>query len=83
MTRNEVKVGQQYHRVGGTPSVWQVATTFGDPSGIVHARLFNVERPSELKTLTCSVLRDSRSYRLLAERPAAAIMDAAAPRDPA
>lgn len=67
----EVKKGQQYCRVDGTATVWQVCEIFGDPSGIRHARLFNVERPRELKTLTCSVLSDTSRYRLLSESPAA------------
>lgn len=65
----EVREGQQYYRVDGTATVWQVQMVYGDPSGIRHACLFNVAAPRELKTLTCSVLRDGSRYRLLAEEP--------------
>ena len=71
MQLQDVRKGQQYYRVDGATTVWQVRAIFGDPSGIRHARLFNVEQPYELKTLTCSVLRDASRYRLLANDPAA------------
>lgn len=71
MQLQEVRKGQQYYRVDGATTVWQVRAIFGDPSGIRHARLFNVERPKELKTLTCSVLRDASRYRLLSDDPVA------------
>ncbi len=69
MQLQDVKEGQQYYRIGGPATVWQVRGVSGDPNGIRHAQLFNVERPRELKTLTCWVLCDSTRYRLLAEKP--------------
>jgi hypothetical protein len=71
MRLREIRKGQQYYRVDGATTVWQVRAIFGDPSGIRHARLFKVGQPNELKTLTCSVLRDASRFRLLAEQPAA------------
>lgn len=69
MSLQAVRQGQQYYPVNGPPTIWQVRAVFGDPSGIFHARLFDVERPCELKTLTCLVLRDTSRYCLLAENP--------------
>jgi hypothetical protein len=69
MPSHEVKKGQQYYRVDGSPTVWQVRGVFGDPSAIRHAQLFNVERPYEVKTLSCSILLDSNYYRLLTDDP--------------
>ena len=69
MATPEVKKGQQYYLVGGPSTVWQVRSVYGDPSGIQHAQLVNVERPYEAKTLTCSILADSNFYRLLTDDP--------------
>jgi len=67
MPLNPVRKGQQYCTASGDSAVWQVLAVSPDPNGILHARLCNVERPYELKTLTCSLLADPLSYRLLAE----------------
>jgi hypothetical protein len=67
MSSNQVRTGQQYSAAGSDSVVWQVLAVSPDPNGILHARLCNVERPYELKTLTCSVLADRLFYRLLAE----------------
>lgn len=67
MSTSKVRKGQQYCCAGGDSAVWQVFVVSPDPSGIPHARLFNVERPYELKTLTCSLLGDPLHYRLLAD----------------
>lgn len=66
-----VREGQQYCLVNGGGAVWQVRQVYGDPSGIQHARLFNVVDPSQVKTLTCNVLVDPDFYRLLSDYPAA------------
>ena len=70
MQRMDVRAGQQYYSVEGTAKVWEVQTIFGDPSGVRHARLFNVAEPYETRTFTCSVLNDQRQFRLLSEDPA-------------
>lgn len=67
MSSSKVRNGQQYCSAVGDSAVWQVFVVSPDPSGILHARLFNVERPYEFKTLTCSLLEDPRSYRLLSD----------------
>lgn len=67
MSSSNVRKGQQYCCVAGDSTVWQVFAVSPDPSGIPHARLFNVGRPYELKTLTCSLLDDPLHYRLLAD----------------
>ena len=69
MPSQQVKAGQQYYAVDGAAKVWQVQEIFGDPSGLRHVRLFNVAAPSELRTFTCSVLGDSRRFRLLSDDP--------------
>ena len=69
MESHRVRMGQQYYAVDGVAKVWQVQEVFGDPSGLRHVRLFNVAMPSELRTFTCSVLNDSRRFRLLSEDP--------------
>ena len=55
MSSQNVRKGQQYCSTGGDSTVWQVLSVDPDPSGIPHARLFNVARPYEFKTLTCSL----------------------------
>ena len=67
MSSSTVRKGQQYCCTDGDTSVWQVFVVSTDPSGILHARLYDVERPYELKTLTCSLLEDPRRYRLLSD----------------
>ena len=67
MTSTDVRSGQQYCSAAGDSTVWQVLSVFPDPNGIPHAQLCNVERPYEFKTLTCSLLVDPFSYRLLAD----------------
>lgn len=67
MSSSNVRMGQQYCCADGDSTVWQVLAVSPDPSGIPHARLCNVERPYEFKTLTCSLLDDPRYYRLLSD----------------
>ena len=67
MLAPNVRTGQLYCATAGDSSVWQVLAVSPDPSGIPHARLCNVERPYEFKTLTCSLLDDHRHYRLLSD----------------
>ena len=67
MSSLQVQKGQQFCCTGGDSTVWQVLSVTPDPSGIPHARMFNVERPYEFRTLTCSVLSDPLLYRLLSE----------------
>ncbi len=67
MSSTTVKEGQQYCCAEGDSTVWGVLAVAPDPSGIPHARLCNVERPYEFKTLTCSLLADPRHYRLLSD----------------
>ncbi len=69
MQTQQIRAGQQYYAVDGAAKVWQVQEIFGDPSGLRHARLFNVAAPYELRTFTCAVLNDSRRFRLLSEDP--------------
>jgi len=67
MSSQNVQKGQQYCSAGGDSTVWQILSVTPDPSGIPHARLFNVKRPYEFKTLACSLLDDPAHYRLLSE----------------
>ncbi len=67
MSSSNVRKGQQYCCVDGDSTAWQVLAVSPDPSGIPHARLCNVERPYEFRTLTCSLLDDPRYYRLLSD----------------
>ena len=69
MSSMNVQKGQQYCCAGGDSTVWQVLTVAADPSGIPHARLFNVERPYEFKTLTCSLLSLPRVSASTSEEP--------------
>ena len=71
MSSTNVRTGQQYCCADGDSTVWQVLAVSPDPSGIPHARLSNVERPYEYKTLTCSLLDDPRHYRLLSDEAGA------------
>ncbi|MDX1426019.1 MAG: hypothetical protein R3322_22950 [Kiloniellales bacterium] len=69
MHTQRVRAGQQYYSVDGAAHVWQVQEVFGEPGGLRHVRLFNVEAPRDVRTLTCAVLGDSRRFRLLSEDP--------------
>ncbi len=64
-----IKAGQQYYRIDGANTIWQVVSIFGDANGRHHARLFNVAEPYDMRTYTCEVLRDGRCFRLLSEDP--------------
>lgn len=77
MSSQKVQKGQQYCSTGGDSAVWQVLAVNPDPSGIPHARLFNVARPYEFKTLTCSLLDDPQHYRLLSEATEAGVANQA------
>ncbi len=67
MSSLNVRKSQQYCCADGDFTVWQVLAVSPDPSGIPHARLCDVKRPYEYKTLTCSLLEDPRYYRLLSD----------------
>jgi hypothetical protein len=67
MSSSNVRKDQQFCCAAGDSTVWQVLAVSPDPSGIPHARLCNVERPYEFRTLTCSLLDDPRHYRLLSD----------------
>ena len=67
MSSSNVRKDQQFCCAEGDSTVWQVLAVSPDPSGIPHARLCNVERPYEFKTLTCSLLDDPRYFRLLSD----------------
>lgn len=73
MSTTAVRKGQQYCCAVGDSTVWQVLGVSPDPNGILHARLANVERPYEFKTLTCSLLADPLHYRLLADESDAGV----------
>jgi hypothetical protein len=67
MSSSNVRKDQQFCCADGGSTVWQVLAVSPDPSGIPHARLCNVKRPYEFRTLTCSLLDDPRYYRLLSD----------------
>ena len=67
MSSSNVRKDQQFCCADGDSTVWQVLAVSPDPSGIPHARLCNVKRPYEFRTLTCSLLDDPRYYRLYSD----------------
>ena len=65
MTRSKVQVGQRYHQVGLTSSVWLVASLYRDAQGLEHATLTNEVRRRDRKTLSTAALQDRSRFRLV------------------
>jgi hypothetical protein len=64
----QVQVGQRYFQVfvhGSHKLIWEVASIHSEGEWVPHARLVNVNDPSETKTLSCSALDRQHSFRLL------------------
>ena len=57
--RIRVQVGQRYFQDfahGSHNQIWGVASTHSEGEWVPHARLVNVNDPSETKTLSCRAL---------------------------
>ena len=57
--RIRVQVGQRYFQDfahGSHNQIWGVALIHSEGEGVPHARLVNVNDPSETKTLSCRAL---------------------------
>ena len=65
----DAQIGEQYLKIDGARSVWQVVAIQIDPNGIRHCRLVNVSDHTDTKAISESTLRKRRFYRLCAEAP--------------
>ena len=66
--RIQVQVGQRYFQDfvhGSHNQIWEVASIHSEGEWVPHARLVNVNNPSETKTLSCTALDGQHSFRLL------------------
>ena len=64
----QVQVGQRYcqhFKYGSYQQIWEVASISRDGVRIPHARLVNVENPTESKTLSYLALSGQYSFTLL------------------
>ena len=62
---NRIKIGQRFHRVGYTSTIWQVISVYRDAQGLEHATLMDEAGRLDKKTLSASVLLDRSQYRLI------------------
>ncbi len=66
--RIQVQVGQRYFQDfvhGSHHQIWEVESIHSKGEWVPHARLVNVNNPSETKTLSCTALDGQHSFRLL------------------
>ena len=66
--RIQVQVGQRYFQDlvhGSHHQIWEVESIHSEGEWVPHARLINVNNPSETKTLSCTALDGQHSFRLL------------------
>ena len=64
----EVEVGQRYSQhfvCGPHKQTWEVASISPDGVGLPHARLFNVNNPNEMKTLSYAALNGQYGFKPL------------------
>ena len=64
------QVGQQYRKVDGTRSVWQVTAVEADLNGIRHCHIVDIRDRTSTKAISESTLTKRRFFRLVAEHAA-------------
>lgn len=62
MRRPAVQLGDRFVTAKTFRGAWEVEHVFNDPSGIPHARLFNVNSPRDKRTVALSILAEGREY---------------------
>ena len=63
MADTPIKVGQRFRTRGQYDvRVWEVEALFEDNERLPHARLCQVDRPNEFRTLACEVLLDAARF---------------------
>lgn len=62
-----IEIGQRYEKVGCYNMIFEVVGFMTTRDGIRHARVELITDPSDLRTLSESVLADKSVYRLLRE----------------
>jgi hypothetical protein len=66
----EARIGEQYRKIDGPGSVWQVVAIRADPNGIRHCQIVNVSDRTNTKVISEGTLTKRKFYRLYAEQPA-------------
>jgi hypothetical protein len=66
----EARIGEQYIKIDGPGSVWEVVAVQVDPNGIRHCQIVNVSDRTNTKVISERTLTKRKFYRLFAERPA-------------
>lgn len=62
MTTKQVNLGQRFQKADGTDMVFEVID-FVDIGGLPHARLSDVQDPSDLRVVSVDVLHDRKHFR--------------------
>ena len=63
MADTRVQVGQRFRTRGQYDvRIWQVEALFEDSDSLPHARLCEVDRTNEYRTLACEVLLDEERF---------------------
>ncbi|NNG03029.1 MAG: hypothetical protein HKM95_02880 [Inquilinus sp.] len=63
MENTPIKVGQRFQTRGHYDvRVWEVEALFEDTDSLPHARLCQVDRRNEFRTLACEVLLDAARF---------------------
>lgn len=71
MARKTIELGQRIQEIGNPRGLWEVEFVYEDGHGVPHARLRNLKTRVDARTYSCSVILDSKRFRLLeAEAPA-------------
>lgn len=63
----EARIGEQYRKIDGAGSVWQVVAIQVDPNGIRHCQIVNVSDRTSTKMISERTLITRKFYRRLAE----------------
>ena len=66
----EARIGEQYRKLDGRGSVWQVVAIHADLNGIQHCRIVNVSDRTNAKVISERTLTKRTFYRLYAEQAA-------------
>ena len=63
----EARIGQQYRKIEGLSSVWEVVAIEANRNGIRHCHIVNVTDRTNIKLISERTLTKRKFYRLLAE----------------
>jgi hypothetical protein len=65
----EARIGEQYRKIDGLGSVWEVIAIQVDQNGIRHCQIVNVSDRTNTKVISEGTLTKRKFYRRLTEVP--------------